>query len=229
MRALVIACVVGLVGGAGSVSAQSLPLPAAACQSLRADRAKLPTPMTQAQRSAMLNRAAWEARAARLGLSRKVSGNMCPAPPGIGTTIACDVLFLENPSSPNAGPWHYWDVIVGDAAQSINCGASSNTNGDPARKWLAPVDPGGGTTPVPPIPPSTDLTARVVALETTVKAQQSALAALDARVTVLGNRVTALEAHAPAQPCTPHELTTTRDGGGWYGPGHSHRVTTPCP
>lgn len=206
-------------------AAPSIPLPAAACAALRADRAKLPTPMTPAQRGAMLNHAAWEARAAGVGLSRKVSGTFCPAPAGITTTISCDALFKENPASPAAGPWSYWDVIVGDAAQSINCGPSTNQNGDPARRWLAPVDPGGGSTPIPPVVPPVppDLTGRVVALETIVASQQKALTVLDARLTVLGNRVTALEA-APA-PCVPHEVSTTRDGGGWYGPGHSHRVT----
>lgn len=211
------------------VHAQSVPLPAAACASLRADRAALPTPMTQVQRGIMLNRAAWAARAAHVGVSRKVSGTMCPAPPGSGSpTISCDTLFLENPASPATGPWSYWDVIVGDAAQSINCGASTNKNADPARRWLAPVEPAGSTTP-PPVPPDSDLSARVAVLEATVKAQSNQLAILDARVTVLGNRVTALESAPGSTACVASELTTSRDGGGWFGPGHTHRVVACAP
>lgn len=225
MRALLIASVVGMVG-VGVVSAQSVPLPAAVCQELRTGRAALPTPMTAAQRGVLLNRAAWVGRAAGIGLSRKTAGNICPSPVG---SIGCDVVRLQNGT--------YWDVITGNAAESINCGNSMGTITDPARAWVAPVEPaGGGGTPPPVDPPQSDLTARVAALEATSKAQasdiaalKSQVAALDARLTVMGNRVTALEAHAPAPPCTPHEVTTTRDGGGWYGPGHSHRVAIPCP
>lgn len=214
MRALVIASVVWLVGVA-SVSAQSVPLPATVCQELRTGRAALPTPMTAAQRGVLLNRAAWVGRAGGIGLSRKTAGNICPSPVG---SIGCDVLRLQSGV--------YWDVITGNAAESINCSNSAGTITDPARAWVAPVEP-AGTTPTP-VPPDTDLTARVAVLEATSKAQASdiaalknQIAALDARLTVLGNRVTALE-HAPSTPpppCVPTDVQTSRSLG------HTHRVT----
>lgn len=137
---------------AGAPAEQSLPK--AACDVLRGEVKKLPAGFFHQQcepagnpacpLGPILNAAAWTARADGIGLSRKEQGNHVLSPAG---KIAADVLMLSSGI--------YFDVFsdVDGPGFSINCGGPNGTITDPARGWVAPVNP--GTTPPPTPPPPT--------------------------------------------------------------------------
>lgn len=199
------------------------PLPSAVCSTLRAERAKYPTPIAKADLGKVLNVTAWTHRGLGMGLAGKAGGTVCPIPGG--KTVACDYLVRK---SDNVG----WDVI-GDVEgpAKVNC-PSDGVVMSSSRPWVAPVDPGGNTPPPDP-PPSDDLTKRVEALERQNAAQGTAITALQtdvsglkaevvalrAQTQSLQDRVLALENKPPGSPCKVEEFSTSRD---W---GHSHRVT----
>jgi len=124
----------------------------------------------------LLNRVAWAHRAAGFGLSRKVGGTVVPFPGG--GTICHDVLQLLDGTA--------WDVLVGAGEAATPTQGESFLITDPARPWLAPVDPGESLpepapepelVPAPaPVPPSVpdlteplaELSARVWDLEAAI-------------------------------------------------------------
>jgi uncharacterized coiled-coil protein SlyX len=176
------------------------------------------------------NAVAWELRLEGAGLFYKTGTNSY-------AERSSDVLIFRTGAET-------FDILGDAEGQAIPAwGPTQPTGHGPIANWRAPLDPatlpGGGGTPVPPDPPptpppSTDLTARVAALEATVKAQAATLttlqqqtAALDLRLVVLGNRVTALESAPPGGGSPGQSVETSRSGGGWYGPGHTHTVVLP--
>lgn len=201
------------------------PLPSAVCSTLRAERAKYPTPIAKADLGKALNATAWAHRALGMGLAGKSGGTVCPIPGG--KNVACDYIVRK---SDNTG----WDVI-GDVEgpAKVNCPSDGVTMSS-SRPWVAPVDPGGSTPPPVDPPPSDDLTKRVEALEKKVTANtvaiqalqnttsglQNEVTALRAQVNGLSDRVLVLENKPPSAPCTVQEVSTSRD---LY---HSHRVKT---
>jgi len=124
----------------------------------------------------LLNAVAWEHRAEGFGLSRKVGGITVPFPGG--GTICHDVLQLPDGTA--------WDVLLAAGEQATPIQGDSFTITDPARPWVAPVDPWTAyfltepvlpvTWPVPPLltapPVPPDLTIildRLDALEVAVE------------------------------------------------------------
>ncbi len=77
--------------------------------SLQAIRPCYPTPMSHAQKGDMLNRVAWEHRAAGYGLHFKGGGNLCPQPGG--TTISCDII-VHGPTQA------VYDVLLNEDAEA---------------------------------------------------------------------------------------------------------------
>jgi hypothetical protein len=102
----------------------------------------------------VLNETAWVHRATGWGLSRKDGGRHVDSPVG---PIAEDVLHHQ-PSN------LHWDVLAAaaignplDPARGGSQPIGQMTN--PARPWVAPVDPGGASTVPPPVvepPPVTE-------------------------------------------------------------------------
>lgn len=118
-------------------------------------RAKYPTPLGN-QGAAVVNEVAWIHRAEGYGLESKPGGNSCPQPK-TGEMCGCDILRTANLG---------WDVL-GDSEGAGVPNQSESGPADPNR-FVQPVDP--GTVVIPPIeppvePPSSDLAARVAALE----------------------------------------------------------------
>lgn len=155
------------------------------------ERAKYGASMSPAQVAAMLNQIAWNHRAEGWGLLRKGSGNSCPLR---DTFISCDILI-------HAPTIQHFDVLQ-DAENTArpqwnNVGPCvlSDSSGCSMDKWLAPVDPGGSSGPVPPpvplppgpggppVPVYTDLTpvyGRLDALSAQAERIYADLAARDA-------------------------------------------------
>jgi hypothetical protein len=132
-----------LLTSAASAAAQDLP--ADVCTTLRQVRGSAPI-TSNAEIGAMLNRVAWTHRAQGLGLSRKAGGNHCESPAG---PIACDILQLRDGTA--------WDVLSSAGPgepTSPNCGGSIGRLTDPARPFVAAVDP--GDTPDTPDTPDTN-------------------------------------------------------------------------
>jgi len=151
-------------------------LPDAVFATLKAERARFGATPTDVELGVLLNRVAWAHRADGFGLSRKVGGTTAPFPGG--GTICHDVLQLRDGTA--------WDVLLAAGEGATPVQGDSFLITDPARPWVAPVDPGTPPMPEPPTPePPTpeppdfapvvaELAAQVAALETRVKALEAA-------------------------------------------------------
>jgi hypothetical protein len=145
---------IALTLGATPIAAQDLP--ADVCTTLRQVRGSAPI-TSNAEIGAILNRVAWTHRADGIGLSRKTGGNHCESPAG---PIACDILQLRDGTA--------WDVLSAAGPgepTSPTCGGSIGTLIDPARPFVAAVDPGDTPDtpdtdrPAPPAPSADAATA----------------------------------------------------------------------
>lgn len=184
-------------------------LPAGVCTTLRAERAKYPTPPGAANVGALLNATAWTHRALGLGVGRKTTGTRCPSPAG---DITCDYLIRQ---SDMVG----WDVLIdADGAASVTCTGSGVTITN--RPWVAPVNPGiPGPDPCPDCP--TCPTCPPPSSPHPVSAAQ--FQALDAYAKSLEARVASLEQRVGALEGARYVVrgSTSRD---W---GHGHGVDIP--
>ena len=161
-------------------------LPDAVFATLRAERARFGVIPTDVKLGVLLNRVAWAHRDAGFGLSRKVGGTTVLFPGG--GTICHDVLQLLDGTA--------WDVLLAAGEGATPVQGDSFLITDPARPWVAPVDPGmqptpeppapEPPTPEPPIPEPPDLA--------------PVIAALIVQVAALETRVKALEAAPPIEP-----------------------------
>jgi hypothetical protein len=163
MRLTVLASLLALACAAPPAAAQNLPPDV--CTTLREVRGSGPI-TSDAQLGAMLNRVAWTHRLEGIGLNRKAGGNNCPSPAGV---VACDILQRKSDGTA-------WDVLgsagVGEPT-TVNCGGAIGLITDPARPWVAPVDPGGTPTPAEPstpapTPPATDAVLEELRLQTSL-------------------------------------------------------------
>lgn len=114
-------------------------------QTLCANRAKYPTPMSNDQIAALLNETAWAYRQQLWGCLKKPDGSNC-AQPGTGVKMSKDILALPT------------GQIVDCLIDAEGAGTPTwDTDKDPVEpdRWLAPVDPGGSTAgvPLPGAPP----------------------------------------------------------------------------
>ena len=117
-------------------------------------RAQYPTPMSGLQAAALLNRVAWDFRDQGMKLLGKTGGENCPMPNG--TLISCDFLV-------HAPTLTGFDVLSGaqGGAGTVN-GFTWGPGPEPladaiasgARTLVDPIQPAGGSTPGPVIPPT---------------------------------------------------------------------------
>jgi len=130
---------------------------------LTAERAKYGPAPNEIELGLLLNCVAWAHWTEGYGLSRKVGGATAPFPGG--GTIAQDILMLRDGTA--------WDVLYaaggGGPARPVQ-GESLGIITDPARGWVAPVNP--GTQSEPPAP-SSDLAKRVADLEAKLTALEA--------------------------------------------------------
>lgn len=149
---------------------------------LRTLRATYPAALNQAQAGDMLNRFAWQLRGEGFGLLRKDGGNNCPVP-GSSVRVACDWI-VHLPSGQGCD-------VLGSGPDPDAPGPSIPTWCDgeafDTSRFVAPVQPSGGSTP-PADPPA----------PTTDPALVARIAALEARIAVLQARVDAIPPPAPA-------------------------------
>jgi hypothetical protein len=107
-------------------------------------RAEYPTPMSPSQLGELLNRVAWEHRAAGWGLLRKTGGSRCPAPQGV--EVACDILI-------HAPTIIHYDVLIDAEGAAIPTWRDAGpcvlgpSSGCEMSRYLAPV---GLEPPSPP-------------------------------------------------------------------------------
>ena len=133
-------------------------------ETIRAVRAKYPTPCDDDQCVAICNEVAWIERVSGYGVSRKESGTRGTRYDG--QQCCHDVIMLRDGT--------YWDILGQAGAASIpqwgnnGDGTPSGVITDPARGWVAPIRPQDAIDPPPP-PPPTDLESRVAALEARVE------------------------------------------------------------
>jgi hypothetical protein len=106
--------------------------PASLLPTVQAVRLKYPNP-TQADLGAMLNEIAWIHRADGWGLSRKPSGNHTTQP-RTGERIAVDIQHHKYTGT-------IWDVFADAGGTTTPMWGEANPHNDPARIWIAPVEP----------------------------------------------------------------------------------------
>jgi len=139
---------------------------------LKAERARFGAQPTDEELGVLLNRVAWAHRDAGFGLSGKVGGTTVPFPGG--GTICHDVLQLRDGTA--------WDVLLAAGEGATPVQGDSFLITDPARPWVAPVDPG---TPPAPKPPAPEPPIPEPPLAPVVEALAAQVAALEARVETL--------------------------------------------
>jgi hypothetical protein len=170
MKTLVLTCALSILVPA---AAASQPLPADVCATLHAVRGGGAI-TSNAQLGEMLNRIAWTHRAQGFGVNRKSGGNNCPSPAGL---IACDILQRQS----DGAAWDVFGSAGPGEPTTPSCGGAIAPITDPARPWVAPVEPngtsagdggssGGGTTTTPPVDLAPIL-ARLDTLEAALRAE----------------------------------------------------------
>jgi hypothetical protein len=171
MKTLVLACALSILLPA---AAAAQPLPADVCATLHAVRGGGAI-TSNAQLGEMLNRIAWTHRAAGIGVNRKSGGNACPSPAGL---IACDILQRQS----DGAAWDVFGSAGPGEPTTPACGGAIAPITDPARPWVAPVNPGSDPEPPAPTPtptpaPTQDLSsllARLDVLEASLRAEMRA-------------------------------------------------------
>jgi hypothetical protein len=132
-------------------------LPDAVFTIVKEERARFGAIPTDVELGIMLNRMAWRAGVG-FGLSRKDSSTRAPFPGG--GSIAHDVLMRQDGTA--------WDVLHAAGAAATPVQGESFVITDPARGWIAPVDPDRVTPPGPSLPPGSELEHRFAVLEARV-------------------------------------------------------------
>lgn len=169
MKMLVLACALSILVPA---AAAAQPLPAEVCATLHAVRGSGAI-ASNAQLGEMLNRIAWTHRAQGLGVNRKSGGNNCPSPAGL---IACDILQRQS----DGAAWDVFGAAGPGEPTTPSCGGAIAPITDPARPWVAPVEPsgpsagdGGSSGPTTTTPPVdlAPLLARLDTLEAALRAE----------------------------------------------------------
>ena len=167
-------------------------LPDAVFQTLCDERAKFGAIPNAEQLGIILNNTAWAHRGQGFGLSRKDNGAKAPFPGGDPPFIAHDILMLQDGTA--------WDCLIGAGAEAVPSQGESFVITDPAREWVAPVQPQGQ-------PPPPDLGAVLAKLDdlrglvsqAIVSAQDAFSEARTAKLAAQGALEQATEAKLAAQ------------------------------
>lgn len=128
-------------------------------ETIRQVRAKYGATMNDDECVELCNKVAWIHRSGGYGVSRKESGTRGTRHDG--QQCCHDVVMLRD--------GRYWDILQAAGGASIPKWqpTEDGTITDPARGWIAPIAPLGQVPPVEP--PTSDMDARVTALETAVR------------------------------------------------------------